>query len=105
VVRLVLRIVRPHYGRALAAWSVLLAAALAASAQYPAFDGPPPGMDPQREAEFGEDESILATDGDEIAVGDGGEPNDVDYDPQVGAQYAAPYEYLKEQGLPYIMQQ
>src|SRR3989304_4954632 len=94
-----LRFVRTHCGRALVAWCVLLAAALVASAQFPAFDGPPAGMDPQREAPYIDAESILAT------AGEGGEPNDVDFGPQVGAQYGAPYDYTKEQGLPFIMQQ
>lgn len=111
MLRLLLRIDRIEYGRALVAWCVLLAAALVASAQRPAFDGPPPGMDPARELPFEEDESILATDGDdpgdEVIVGDntGELPNDVDYGPQVGAEYGAPYDYTKEQGLPFIMQQ
>jgi hypothetical protein len=106
VVRFALRLVRTHYGRALAAWCVLLAIALEASAQYPAFDGPPAGMDPEREAEFGDGASILATDGEDgQVIEDGGEPNAVDYGPQVGAQYGAPYDYIKEQGLPYVMQQ
>ncbi len=105
-----LRIARTHYGRALAAWCVLLVVALAAAAQFPAVDGPPDGMDPERElpyeeAELGDEESILATDndGDQVIVGD--IPNDVDYGPQVGAQFSAPYDYTKEQGLPFIMQQ
>ena len=38
-------------------------------------------------------------------VGDEMAPPDVDYGPQVGAQYGAPYDYIKEQGLPFIMQQ
>ncbi len=110
MLRLLLRIVRRHFGRALVAWCVLLAAALAASAQFLAFDGPPPGMDPEREAEFAEDESILATDdggdddGEAMAGEASGEPNAVDYGPQVGAAFGAPYDYVQDQGLPYIMQ-
>jgi len=110
-----LRIARTHYGRALVAWCLWLAIALAATAQFPAFDGPPAGMDPEREAPYeeaemgdmGDEESILATDdegdGEQVIVGD--VPNDVDYGPQVGAQFGAPYDYTKEQGLPFIMQQ
>lgn len=126
MLRLVLRIARCHYGRALMAWCVVLALAHVTAAQDSAFDRPPVGMDPDREAEFGpqygespldepqfnQDGSILATDdnGEQVVVGDGSagygeEPRDVDYGPQVGAQYGAPYEYTGEQGLPFIMQQ
>ena len=75
VLRLALRIARCHYGRALVAWCVVLAAALVATAQFPAVDGPPLGMDPDREsqfegeAQFGAEESIITTD-------DGGEEVD-----------------------------
>jgi hypothetical protein len=143
VLRLALRIVRCRYGRALVAWCVVFALALTAAAQDAAFDKPPVGMDPDREAQFedtqfqglpdgepvydeqysqpeyAEDGSILSSDqdGSEVMVDDGGVgggfsdpgngpmPNDVDYGPQVGARFGAPYEYTGEQGLPFIMQQ
>ena len=115
VVRLLMQLVRTWCGRALVAWCALCIAAHVATAQYPAFDGPPRGMDPDREEPFVEDESILATDGDEGGPGsamitDAGPdgingPTDADYGPQVSQQYAAPYEYIEEQGLPFIMQQ
>jgi hypothetical protein len=77
----------------------LFGAALLANAQYnfPTYDGPPPGMDPEREEAFIDDRSILDPDGEM--------PDDADFGPQVSQEFGAPYEYIGEQGLPFIMQQ
>lgn len=107
MVRFWLRLVRTWCGRALVAWCALFFAAHFATAQYLMYDGPPRGMDPEREEQFVEDESILATD-DEGQGGPGDAmvtDGDADAGPQVGPQYGAPYEYIEEQGMPFIMQQ
>lgn len=108
MVRLLLRMVRTWCGRALVAWCAWLTAAHLASGQVglPTYDGPPSGTDPGREEQFIEDESILATDDEEGGPGEAMiTDGDADAGPQVSQQYGAPYEYIEEQGLPYIMQQ
>ncbi len=97
-----------NYGRAVAAWCLLIAFAPVTNAQDAAFDGPPPGMDPPREMQFTPDgTSIISDEG--VNITDGGFPDDsrpLGFGPQVGPQSGgAAYNYVEDQGLPYIMQQ
>lgn len=109
MLRLAFRFARSRCGRALFAWCALVTAAHLAPAQDPAFDKPPAGMDPDREAEFGGAESIISTDDgdvDEVVVDDAGTPPPgFDSGPEVSPQFGAPYDYIGEEGLPFIMQQ
>jgi len=74
VVRIALRTVRCKFRRACAAWCVVLVAALAAAAQEPPFDGPPPEMDYSDDA--------------------------VEFDPSTGEML----DPAIDPGLPYVMQ-
>lgn len=101
--------IRRRYGRALLAWCLLLAAAPAARAQFPDRDGPPAGMDPERESRFVDDESILSERdrglGQLLGEGDSDSgPIEGDVGPQVSSEFGAPYGYTDDQGLPYVMQ-
>jgi hypothetical protein len=64
------------------AWCVLFAAAHITRAQYPAFDGPPPGMDPEREMEFSSPGGEFANDS--ILVSDGEDRPEDEYGPVEG---------------------
>jgi hypothetical protein len=98
VVRFVLRILRAYGGRAIAAWCVALALALGAGAQELDLEGPPP--DAELMFDGGEDATVVVDDGSAE-----GETDDVEFGPQVGYGGGAPFDYVQDQGLPYIMQQ
>ena len=109
--RCVLRILRAPCGRAIAAWCVVLAAALGAAGQELTLESPSPDAELMVDGGGGGGDAAVVTDAaateGEAADGeavDGG-PNDVEIGPNVGYQGGAPYDYVQKQGLPYVMQQ